>query len=429
MSRIIKNKKRNKTHTRKTRKNIKLRSKHTVKHGGGILNIFRELRNKLLRRKTVKITDSGFPSSSPIQPSPTKGQPHLNNPISVASQNFSIKSASSPTVLAPKNNLKSDRTFKHYLFTSWPDHGVPEDYKAFEKLLIAVMEDIITNLGTTVIHCSAGVGRTGTFYIALQILIEQGYLPKQTLDARTIIKSIDYTHEFKELNDLFTQDNKKINTESNNNKCNFEANIDDYHKILYIGSKLIKARQKRPHMVQTFDQFKYLCGYFGIETICKNSSYMIVVYEHINKKYHFKHKETALCKDKGKNRYVDILPYADNYVKLGDPKNSTDPCDNYINASEMDPIAGEFHVIATQCPTSKTFNDFKQMMIEQKVKRIVMVTNFTEGEKQKCHEYIENLIINIYNKFKSNENENKNVGYVLGEYNYDNLVEDDGSTS
>ncbi|WWC65299.1 uncharacterized protein I303_107916 [Kwoniella dejecticola CBS 10117] len=56
-------------------------------------------------------------------------------------------------------------TLIHYHFDSWPDHGVPEG-KAVQALsqLVDAVEQRRQSLDCEVwIHCSAGVGRTGTF--------------------------------------------------------------------------------------------------------------------------------------------------------------------------------------------------------------------------------------------------------------------------
>lgn len=59
------------------------------------------------------------------------------------------------------------RIIKHYHYISWPDLGVPKEFQTLDSLL----EDLHLVEGTKpiVIHCSAGVGRTGTF-IALSHL-------------------------------------------------------------------------------------------------------------------------------------------------------------------------------------------------------------------------------------------------------------------
>ncbi|TMS04996.1 Phosphatidylinositol phosphatase PTPRQ [Larimichthys crocea] len=58
----------------------------------------------------------------------------------------------------------------HFNYTSWPEHGVPESCSTLIKFVKAVRAHRHDNT-TIVVHCSAGVGRTGVF-IALDHLIQ-----------------------------------------------------------------------------------------------------------------------------------------------------------------------------------------------------------------------------------------------------------------
>ncbi|KAM4734630.1 receptor-type tyrosine-protein phosphatase eta [Anableps anableps] len=66
------------------------------------------------------------------------------------------------------------RSVRQFHFTAWPDHGVPETTElliSFRHLVREHMNQYSRN-SPTVVHCSAGVGRTGTF-IAIDRLIFQ----------------------------------------------------------------------------------------------------------------------------------------------------------------------------------------------------------------------------------------------------------------
>ncbi|XP_040923286.1 receptor-type tyrosine-protein phosphatase H-like isoform X7 [Toxotes jaculatrix] len=71
-------------------------------------------------------------------------------------------------------NYSEERTVKHFHFTAWPDHGVPQGTKVLIQFR-GLVRWHIEREGTgapTVVHCSAGVGRTGTI-IALDVLLQQ----------------------------------------------------------------------------------------------------------------------------------------------------------------------------------------------------------------------------------------------------------------
>ncbi|NWR24506.1 PTN7 phosphatase, partial [Emberiza fucata] len=69
---------------------------------------------------------------------------------------------------------KECRKVKHILFPSWPDQQTPESAKPLLHLVAKVEEALQTaaSSGPIVVHCSAGIGRTGCF-IATRIGCQQ----------------------------------------------------------------------------------------------------------------------------------------------------------------------------------------------------------------------------------------------------------------
>ena len=58
-------------------------------------------------------------------------------------------------------------------FTSWPDHGTPSDGIAMSKFVKHVRKlHPYSDPRPLLVHCSAGVGRTGTF-IVLDSMLER----------------------------------------------------------------------------------------------------------------------------------------------------------------------------------------------------------------------------------------------------------------
>ncbi|XP_041817971.1 receptor-type tyrosine-protein phosphatase H-like isoform X2 [Chelmon rostratus] len=72
------------------------------------------------------------------------------------------------------NNTSEKRIVKHFHFTAWPDHGVPQSTEVLIQFRGLVRQHIQRDGAgvPTVVHCSAGVGRTGTI-IALDVLLQQ----------------------------------------------------------------------------------------------------------------------------------------------------------------------------------------------------------------------------------------------------------------
>ena len=63
------------------------------------------------------------------------------------------------------------RTIRHFHFTTWPDFGVPEPPQILVRFVRAFRERVSPEQRPIVVHCSAGVGRSGTM-IALDRIIQ-----------------------------------------------------------------------------------------------------------------------------------------------------------------------------------------------------------------------------------------------------------------
>lgn len=74
------------------------------------------------------------------------------------------------TVVHDKYGLKEKVI--HYYFKKWPDHGVPEDPMHLIMFVKKVKAEKRPSYSPIVVHCSAGVGRTGTF-IGLDLIMQR----------------------------------------------------------------------------------------------------------------------------------------------------------------------------------------------------------------------------------------------------------------
>ena len=327
-----------------------------------------------------------------------------------------------PLPLAP--SLPLPREIKHFWYRGWPDHGVPDlfieidnsievkkenedNFKIFDKFIDNLNNDIKKNGGNTVIHCSAGVGRSGVIYVILMLL-----------------------------------NNRKIKTVSRENL------------IILIYETIDKAREERVSIVQSSEQFSFIVYYLShkfkinlsnpfAET--NTTSNLITIellklFENnesgntINILKNRKDQENSIlkdvkCKNKTLNRYSDMLPYIHTNITV-DGKVIQEDCSNYINASRMSSIPNpnpnpkhviikqehihydipmnnsnnsnisnnsnnsnsnennNFTVIITQGPKDETTLNFRKMLNTYNTKRIVMVTNLMEGYRYKCHSYV-----------------------------------------
>ena len=119
---------------------------------------------------------------------PTKGTECYDSTMQVTLVDFTELSTYSirTFVIAPVNtyaqlqissnsnniNFEMRREVKHFQFTAWPDHGVPDHPTSFLMFLRRVRHANPADSGPIVVHCSAGVGRTGC-YIILDTMLER----------------------------------------------------------------------------------------------------------------------------------------------------------------------------------------------------------------------------------------------------------------
>merc|ERR1712218_85061 len=66
------------------------------------------------------------------------------------------------------------RQIFHFHFLGWPDHGTPDDPGSVLNFLhdVNLKQESFDSAGPIIVHCSAGIGRTGTF-IVIDMIIDQ----------------------------------------------------------------------------------------------------------------------------------------------------------------------------------------------------------------------------------------------------------------
>eukprot|EP00040_Diaphanoeca_grandis_P017719 m.92899 g.92899 ORF g.92899 m.92899 type:complete len:978 (-) comp26581_c0_seq2:163-3096(-) len=87
------------------------------------------------------------------------------------------------------------RTVKQFAYLSWPDHGVPMTSPEILGFRNAVRSSRQNLEAPMLVHCSAGVGRTGT-YIAIDRLLEQCVHMESNLDVDKILRDMRMARNF-----------------------------------------------------------------------------------------------------------------------------------------------------------------------------------------------------------------------------------------
>ncbi|KAG9339194.1 hypothetical protein JZ751_024053 [Albula glossodonta] len=80
---------------------------------------------------------------------------------------------SAPGTVGAVGTTGEVREIYHFHYTAWPDFGVPESPASFLNFLFKVRESgsLGVDHGPAVVHCSAGIGRSGTFSLVDTCLV------------------------------------------------------------------------------------------------------------------------------------------------------------------------------------------------------------------------------------------------------------------
>uniref|UniRef100_A0A803VIC4 protein-tyrosine-phosphatase n=1 Tax=Ficedula albicollis TaxID=59894 RepID=A0A803VIC4_FICAL len=269
----------------------------------------------------------------------------------------------------------SGRDVTHIQFTGWPDHGVPEDPHLLLKLRRRV--NALSNFfsGPIVVHCSAGVGRTGT-YIGIDAMLEG-------LDAEGRVDVYGYIVKLRRQRCLMVQVESQYilihqALVEYNQYGETEISLSELHSSL----NNLKRKDHPSDSSLLEAEFQRLPSYKGWRT--QNTG----------------NRE----ENKSKNRNANVIPYDFNRVPIrheedcgkegehdsdesSDEDSDCEESSRYINASFITGYWGPKAMIATQGPLQETISDFWQMVFQRKVKVVVMLTELKEGDEELCAQY------------------------------------------
>ncbi|XP_026465523.1 tyrosine-protein phosphatase Lar-like [Ctenocephalides felis] len=250
------------------------------------------------------------------------------------------------------------REIKQLQFTAWPDHGVPDHPAPFLQFLRRVRALTPADCGPVVVHCSAGVGRTGCF-IVIDSMLER-LRHEKTVDI--------YGH----VTCLRAQRNYMVQTEDQ-----YVFIHDALLEAIVCGNTEIPARGLHGH-IQRLMRTEPGESVTGMELEFKRLS--------CTKSTDASRFVTAnLPCNKHKNRLIHILPYESSRVCLT-PLRGVEGSD-YINASFMDGYRYRSAYIAAQGPLPETADDLWRMLWEHNSTIVVMLTKLKEMGREKCAQY------------------------------------------
>uniref|UniRef100_A0A8C2EAZ2 Receptor-type tyrosine-protein phosphatase epsilon n=1 Tax=Cyprinus carpio TaxID=7962 RepID=A0A8C2EAZ2_CYPCA len=255
------------------------------------------------------------------------------------------------------DGTKTPRLVTQLHFTSWPDFGVPFSPIGMLKFLKKVKQVNPSFSGPIVVHCSAGVGRTGTF-IVIDGMIDMMYAEKKVdvfgfvsrireQRSQLIQTDLQYSFVYQALLEYFLYGDTELDVSS------LEGHLDKLHNT---SAPLDRV---------------------GLEEEFKKLTNMRIMKENM--------RMGNLPANMKKNRVLQIIPYDFNRVILSMKRGQE--FTDYINASFIDGYRQKDYFIATQGPLAHTVDDFWRMVWEWKCHSIVMLTELQERDQDKCFQY------------------------------------------
>jgi netrin-G3 ligand len=263
------------------------------------------------------------------------------------------------TFTLEREGEKEVRKLTHLQYTGWPDHGVPRNADALLRFCRharrVVKEDGNPRAPAPVIvHCSAGVGRSGTFITVDAML--QAITDKAKLDVLNFVYRMRLARMF------------MIQTEP---------------QYIFVHTALLDSLDSTYVPRHEFASF--------MRTAAKNDKNGMNAFERqfdrINLESQAIQKSSQLAMEKDnshKNRYANILPYDVDRFRLHNAHDNA----SYINASVIPGYrATDKGFIAAAAPLEATLGDFWTMVVESRTKNIVCLTDLAENGREKCTKY------------------------------------------
>ncbi|XP_040191411.1 receptor-type tyrosine-protein phosphatase alpha isoform X1 [Rana temporaria] len=253
-------------------------------------------------------------------------------------------------------NKKPQRLVTQFHFTSWPDFGVPFTPIGMLKFLKKVKACNPQYAGAIVVHCSAGVGRTGTF-----IVIDA------MLDMMNSEKKVD-VYGF--VSRIRAQRCQMVQTDMQYVFI-YQALLEHF---LY-GDTELEVTSLETHLQKLYNKISGNSN--GLEEEFKKLTSIKIQND--------KMRTGNLPANMKKNRVLQIIPYEFNRVII--PVKRGEENTDYVNASFIDGYRQKDSYIASQGPLRHTMEDFWRMIWEWKSCSIVMLTELEERGQEKCVQY------------------------------------------
>ena len=266
--------------------------------------------------------------------------------------NFTVRTFRLRHIKLSKKDKSCVREVVQYQYTSWPDHGTPLNILPVLSFIKKSSNACQENDGPLVVHCSAGVGRTGT-YIVIDAMLKQ-LRAKGEMNIMSFLSHIRHQRSYlvqTEDQYIFIHDTLAEAVASG------ETNIKTSYLTRYINSLQSNFTSDDSTWQLLQRQYNQITSKKPLET-------------------HFS-TATQPC-NQLKNQSFDFLPIDATRTKL--PLLKDIEGSDYINASWVPGFHSLTEFILTQHPKEQTTLDFWRLIWEQNIHTVVVLSNITDPD-------------------------------------------------
>jgi protein tyrosine phosphatase len=269
------------------------------------------------------------------------------------------------TQSTPGGTLQSKRVLQvtQYYYPEWPDKDTPTtDPMSILHLIRDVNENHPPYHYPIVVHCSAGVGRTGT-YITLDAMMEK-------IDKEGKIDIFGFISKIRERRQLLVQTPKQY--------VFIHEALYEYCLYGFTDIKVDNLASKYKYLKELSPFNSQGMPYQGLS----NKTRMQVEYEKLTNEFtpNSQAREAFSSENKHRNRYLNTICYDENRVRLSVLYGST-----YINATKINGYELKNELIITQDPMANTLFEFWKMASEYECHIIVSLNKEFQLEKESVY--------------------------------------------